>query len=147
MGPIVRLVGSGIGLASEAIAARKASKADKAKAQTQASSTSQAFSHSSAPSASREPSPEPPAYSSLDPSSTDYGLVEAHDEDHARQLIDKGHAVPWDEPHEGQHEDAEDDDDEAYVRRTPFDSTLYYSSHKMYRVILVMLSASLMRNY
>ena len=117
MGPIVRLVGSGIGLASEAIAARKASKADKERAQAQASSTPRGPSFPpAAPSASREPSPEPPAYSSLDPSSADYGLVEAHDEDHARQLIQNGHAVPWNDPHEGHHED-EENDDEAYVRR------------------------------
>ncbi len=91
MGPLVRLVGSGIGLASEAIAARKAGNANKEKAQAQTSSVSPTPSP-------RGPSPEPPADSTLDPASADYGLVETEDEHHARQLIDKGHAVPWYQP-------------------------------------------------
>lgn len=109
MGPLVRLVGSGIGLASEAIAARKASKAEKQNAQA---STSQRSSHAAPISRSRDPSPDPPAYSSLDPSSSHYGLVETADEEHARQLIEQGHAKPWDEPHEVEYGNVEDDDDE-----------------------------------
>ncbi|KAL6720248.1 hypothetical protein ACLMJK_002169 [Lecanora helva] len=113
MGPIVRLVGSGIGLASEAIAARKASKAEKEKAQTDGSSISH---ERLAPSSSRsrDPSPDPPAYSTLDPASAHYGLVEAEDENHARQLVEKGHAEPYDQLHQVEYSDEEDDDDEAY---------------------------------
>lgn len=84
IGPIVRLVGSGIGLASEAIAAREASKADKQKVKAQGSTTPpEPFPRLSA-SHSPGPSPDPPAYSTLDPASADYGLVEAEDERHAR---------------------------------------------------------------
>ena len=116
MGPIVRLVGSGIGLAAEAIAARKASKAEKEKAQAQSSSNSLEAPPKHSPSPSRGPSPDPPAYSTLDPSSADYGLVETADEHHARQLIDKGHAEPWEEPNEIDQGDSEGQhDDEAYV--------------------------------
>ena len=114
MGPIVRLVGSGIGLASEAIAARKARKAEKEKAQWQGDSTSHGPSLGPSPSRSREPSPDPPAYSTLDPSSADYGLVEAEDDQHAKQLVEEGHAVPYDQLHEVEHSDVEEDDDEAY---------------------------------
>ena len=117
MGPLVRLVGSGIGLASEAIAARKASKAEKEKAQAQGSSNTSDLPPSPSVTHSREPSPDPPAYSTLDPSSSDYGLVEAHDEDHARELVEKGHAVPHDQAHDGDHSDLEDDDDGLYVCR------------------------------
>ena len=116
MGPIVRLVGSGIGLASEAIAARKASKAEKENAQRQGLSTSDGSSLGPSPSRSREPSPDPPAYSTLDPSSAHYGLVEAKDDSHAKDLVEQGKAEPYDQLHEVEHTDTEeeDDDDEAY---------------------------------
>lgn len=114
-----------MGLASEAIAAHKASRAEKQKSHTQPDSHSPSPGHP-AP-RSREPSPGPPAassdnygsappqYSTLDPSSADYGLVETTDEAYARHLIDKGEAIPWDQPHEVEYGDVEDeDDDEAY---------------------------------
>ena len=128
MGPLVRLVGSGIGLASEAIAARKANKAEKEKAQAQASSNTSGL--APGPS-SRGPSPDPPAYSTLDPSSADYGLVEAEDEHHARQLIDKGHAVPHDQPEQEHHENLEDmDDDEACVS-WDFYQSIAFTRHRV----------------
>lgn len=115
MGPIVRLVGSGLGLASEAIAAHKASRAEKYRAEARGPATSASQAHPPGPATtrSREPSPNP-AYSTLDASSSDYGLVEAADEEHARQLIEEGHAQPWDQPHEVGNGNAEDQDDEVY---------------------------------
>lgn len=87
-------MGSGIGLVSEAIAACKDSKAEKEKAEAQdhVSPASQAHSSDSATSRSREPSPNPPAYSTFDPTSNDYGLFETADEEHALQSFGKGHA-------------------------------------------------------
>ena len=102
MGPLVKLVGSGIGLASEALAARKENKQR---------------SRSPAPSAPPNDGGNraPPAYESLDPSSTDYGLVEVGSEHEARQLIDQGQAVPVGAPHDVAQDDLEGaDDDEAY---------------------------------
>lgn len=104
MGPLVRLVGSGIGLASEALAARKENK------QRQRSR-------------SREPSARasdsgnraPPTHDSLDPSSANYGVVEVANEQEARRLVDQGKAVPAGAPCEVNEDDAEEaDDDEAY---------------------------------
>lgn len=105
MGPLVKLVGSGIGLASEAIAAHKENKQNKQKAQSPGPSAPASDSGSRAP----------PAYDTLDPSSANYGLVEVGSEHEARQLIDQGKAVPADAPHEVDQDDDEGaDDDEAY---------------------------------
>ena len=105
MGPIVRLVGSGIGLASEALAARKENKQR---------------SRSPAPpaQASDGANREPPPYDSLDPSSSNHGILEVANEHEARQLIDQGKAVPADAPHHQFNQEGpdgvDDDDDEAY---------------------------------
>ena len=102
MGPIVRLVGSGIGFASEAIAARKENKQR---------------SRSPAPSAQASDggNREPPSYDSLDPSPSNHGVVEVANEHEATQLIDQGTAVPADPPHQLNDEGPEGaDDDEAY---------------------------------
>lgn len=108
MGPLVKLVGSGIGLASEALAARKEGKQSKQR------SRSPAPPESSAP-ASDSVDTAPPAYDSLDPNSPNYGLVEVANEHEARQLIDRGKAVPAGISHEIDEHDLEGvDDDEAY---------------------------------
>ena len=102
MGPIVRLIGSGIGLASEALSARKENRQR---------------SRSPGPSAPANDSGNgaPPAYDSLDPSSTNHGLVEVANEHEARQLIDQGRAVPADTSNQINKDDPEGvDDDEAY---------------------------------
>ncbi|KAL9137862.1 MAG: hypothetical protein Q9175_000922 [Cornicularia normoerica] len=80
MAPLVKLVGSGISLASEALAAR------------------QQIKQRSRPPGPSAPATDcgnraPPAFDSLDPSSTDYGLIEVANEHDARQLIDQGKAV------------------------------------------------------
>ena len=92
MGPIVRLVGSGIGFASEALSAHKENRQR---------------SRSPRPSApSENTSRDPPPYDSV---------VEVDDEHQARQLIDQGKAVPADAPHQVSVDDSERiDDDEAY---------------------------------
>lgn len=108
MGPLVKLVGSGIGLASEALAARKENK------QRARSPGPSAPSESSAVGGDHGNRP-PPTYDSLDPSSTNYGLVEVANQHEARQLIDQGKAVPADTSHETDEDDSEGvDDDEAY---------------------------------
>ena len=102
MGPIVRLVGSGIGLASEALSARKE---NKQRSRSPGPSTQLSDSSNRAP----------PAYDSLNIDPTDSGLVEVANEHEARHLIDQGKAVPADAPHqviEGDLEGA--DGDEAY---------------------------------
>ncbi|KAK3169983.1 hypothetical protein OEA41_009368 [Lepraria neglecta] len=104
MGPVVKLIGSGIGLVSEAMAARKERKErSKSPAPRQ-------------PSASGENVPlyAPPSYNSLDPNSTQYGLVETANEQQARELIEKGQAVPVDNAYERQVEEGEVDQDETY---------------------------------
>lgn len=132
MGPVVRLVGKGIGLASEALAARKEGKA-RAKSPGPAASAGGAPSPApgSALRASADdnvPSNDPPAYDTLDPSSTRYGLVETRDDQQAADLIEKGHAVPYDpssrdlDPNEAAH--FEDDEamwelDEAAAMQDP----------------------------
>ncbi len=102
MGPIVKLIGSGIGLASEALSAHKENKQR---------------SRSLGPSAPANDSGNraPPAYDTLDPNSTNHGLVEVANEHEARHLIDQGKALPVDTSHENNDNDPEDaDDDEAY---------------------------------
>ena len=102
MAPLVRLVGTGIGLASEALAAHKEKKQR---------------SRSPGPSAPASDSSTraPPEYDSLDPASQNHGLVEVANEHDARQLIDQGKAVPADSPHEVNDDDPDAvDDDEAY---------------------------------
>lgn len=79
MGPVVRLIGSGIGLATEAIAHRKESKA---RAKSSAQSPDQSSNDIT-----------PVASSSADPNSTNFGVVETTDEK-ARKLIADGQAVP-----------------------------------------------------
>ena len=102
MAPLVRLVGTGIGLASEALAAHKEKKQR---------------SRSPGPSAPATDSSTgaPPEYDSLNPASQNHGLVEVANEHDARQLIEQGKAVPAGSPHEV-NEDYPDpvDDDEAY---------------------------------
>lgn len=108
MGPLVKLIGSGIGLASEALAARKENK------QRSRSPAPSGPSESSGP-ASDSGNRAPPAYDTLDPSSANYGVVEVANEHEARQLIDQGKAVPADTSHETNDDDPEGaDDDEAY---------------------------------
>lgn len=93
MGPLVRLVGSGIGFASEALSAYKENKQ-----------------RSRSPGPSAQPgddgTDQPPAYDSV---------VEVADEHEARQLIDQGKAIPADAPHKVNVDDPEGiEDDEAY---------------------------------
>ena len=111
MGPLVKLVGSGIGLASEALAARKESKENKQRARSPGPS---APPESSALGSDHSNRP-PPAYDSLDPSSTNYGLVEVANDHEARQLINQGKAVPADTSYQIDEDDPEEaDDDEAH---------------------------------
>ena len=111
MGPLVKLVGSGIGLASEALAARKERKESEQRSRSPAAPGSSALVGHSGDTA-------PPAYDSLDPTSSSHGLVEVADEHEARQLIDRGKAVPAGTSHGVDEHDPEDpegaDDDEAY---------------------------------
>ena len=100
MGPLVRLIGSGIGLASEALSARKENK-------------QRARSPGPSAQASGSGDRAPPAYDSLDLNPTNDVVVEVADEHEAKQLIDQGKAVPC-TPHEV-NDDGPDgaDDDEA----------------------------------
>ena len=112
MGPFVRLIGSGIGLASEAIASHKAEKAKATRSTSPAPPT---------PNGGSEETP-PPAYTSaasVDLASAENGLVEVHDDKQAREVIDKGQAVTLDHPPEPVDEEEatqapECDEDEAY---------------------------------
>jgi len=126
MGPIVRLVGKGIGLASEAIAARKEKNAsDRSPGPAATSSNSNSGrvpSPAPGPATGRDrndkvPPYAPPAYDTLTPSSAQCGLVETADEQQARELIEKGQAVPYD-PNSTALDTNEaelfEDDDEAY---------------------------------
>ena len=126
MGPVVRLVGKGIGIASEAIAHHKEKKAaEKLSGPTSTSDDTPMRSSIAIESSSRHhtnddvPPYDPPEYDTLDPSSAHYGLVETADEQHARDLITKGEAVPYDadlrdmDPNEATHFDDSPDDDEA----------------------------------
>ena len=97
MGPLVRLVGSGIGFASEALSAHKENK-----------QRSRSRSRSPAPFAqpSDNANTQPPAYESV---------VEVANDYEARQLIDQGRAVPVNAPRKGNvHDSEEANDDEAY---------------------------------
>ncbi|KAK4690183.1 hypothetical protein P7C71_g6538, partial [Lecanoromycetidae sp. Uapishka_2] len=137
MGPVVRLVGKGIGLASEALKARKESKArDKSPGPTtnNGRAPSPAPGSTSGDGADADVPPyAPPAYDTLDPSSAGYGLVETRDDEHAAELIEKGHAVPYDpnsrdlDPNEAAH--FEDDEamwelDEAAAMQEPSSTVL-----------------------
>lgn len=93
MGPIVRLVGSGIGFASEALSAYKE---NKQRSRSPRPSTQAGDNDNS----------QPPAYDSV---------VEVANEHEARQLIDQGRAIPADAPHQVKVDDSEGiEDDEAY---------------------------------
>lgn len=105
MGPLVRLVGSGIGLASEALAARKEKKQRSCSPGPSVQASSSSNNNNNLP----------PAYDSLPPGYTDHGVVEVADEKEARQLIDQGKAVPVGVPHEFDEDDMDGaDDDEEY---------------------------------
>lgn len=112
MGPVVKLIGSGIGLASEAMAARKERK-ERSKSPAPRQSSSSTVDVSSA-SGENVPLYAPPSYDTLDPNSTQYGLVETANEQQARELIEKGQAVPVDNAYERQAEEGEVDKDETY---------------------------------
>jgi len=138
MGRVVRLVGKGIGLSSEAMAARKEQNArDKSPGPAATSSgrvplptpgsTSRRDANNSVPSYA------PPAYDTLDPSSSQYGLVETRDDQQATELIEKGQAVPYNpstmglNPNEAEH--FEDDEavwelDEAAAIQDPSSTVL-----------------------
>lgn len=108
MGPLVKLIGSGIGLASEALSARKE---NKQRARSPGPSDPSELSGTASDSGNRAP----PAYDSLNPTSANYGLVEVANEHEARQLINQGKAVPADTSHDFNDDDLEGaDDDEAY---------------------------------
>lgn len=117
MGPLVRLIGGGIGLASEALAARKESRArSKSPGPSRSSDGDQDASRQSNLDARTENIPPyaPPAYETLNPNSAQYGVVETADEKQAKELIETGQAVPVEESHEDPIESGEIDEDEAY---------------------------------
>ena len=117
MGPLVRLIGGGIGLASEALAAHKESRArSKSPGPSTSSNGDQHASRQSNLNASTENIPPyaPPAYETLNPNSAQYGVVETADERQAKELIETGQAVPVEESHEDTIESGEIDEDEAY---------------------------------
>ncbi len=117
MGPVVRLIGGGIGLASEALAAHKESRArSKSPGSSRSSNTYQDASRQSNLNARTENIPpyDPPAYDTLNPNSAHYGFVETADEKQAKELIEKGQAVPIEDSHEASIESGEIDEDEAY---------------------------------
>lgn len=117
MGPLVRLIGGGIGLASEAIAAHKESRArSKSPGPSRSSDPAQDASRQSNFNARTEnisPYP-PPAYDTLNHESIQYGVVETSDEKQAKELIETGQAVPVEDIHEDPIESGEIDEDEAY---------------------------------
>ena len=99
MAPLVRLIGTGIGLASEALAAHKE---NKQRSRSPGPSTPASDSSTRAP----------PEYDSLVPAPQ---LVEVANEHDARQLIDQGKAVPAGSPREVNEDDPDAvEDDEAY---------------------------------
>ena len=117
MGPLVRLIGGGIGLASEAIAARKESRArSKSPGPSRSSDPAQDASRQSNFTARTEDIPlyAPPAYDTLNPDSAQYGFFETADEKEAKELIETGQAVPVEETHEDPFGSGEVDEDEAY---------------------------------
>ena len=117
MGPLVRLIGGGIGLASEALAAHKESRArSKSPGPSRSSNTDQDAPRQSNLNARTEDTPSyaPPAYDTLNPDSPQYGIVETANEKQARELIETGQAVPVEKSHEDPIESGEIDEDEAY---------------------------------
>ena len=117
MGPLVRLIGGGIGLASEAIAAHKESRTrSKSPGPSRSSDPDRDASGQSNFSARSENIPPyaPPAYDTLNSDSANYGVVETTDEKQAKELIETGQAVPFEDTHEDALISGEIDDDEAY---------------------------------
>ena len=113
----MRLIGGGIGLASEALAAHKESRArSKSPGPSRSSNTDQDAPRQSDLNARTEDIPPyaPPAYDTLNPDSVHYGIVETADEKQAKELIEKGQAVPVEDSHEDPIESGEIDEDEAY---------------------------------
>ena len=116
MGPLVRLIGGGIGLASEALAAHKESRArSKSPGPSRSSNSDQDASYQSSLNARAENIPpyDPPAYDTLNPDSAQYGIVETANEKQAKELIEAGQAVPVEVSHEDLIESGEVDEDEA----------------------------------
>lgn len=120
MGRVVRLVGKGIGLASEVMVARKEQNARDKLPGPAATSSGRVPSPTPESTSRRDAdnnvvSYAPPAYDTSDPSSSQYGLVETRDDQQATELIEKGQAVPYNpssmglDPNEAEHFE----DDEA----------------------------------
>ena len=117
MGPLVRLIGGGIGLASEAIAAHKESRArSKSPGPSRSSDPGQDAPSQSNLDARTENIPPyaPPAYDTLNPDSAQVGVVETADEKQAKELIETGQAVPVKVTHENPVRSGDIDEDEAY---------------------------------
>ena len=117
MGPLVRLIGGGIGLASEAIAAHKESRArSKSPGPSRSSDPGQDAPRQSNLDARTENIPPyaPPAYDTLNPDSAQVGVVETADEKQEKELIQTGQAVPVKVTHEDPVGSGEIDEDEAY---------------------------------
>lgn len=113
----MRLIGGGIGLASEAIAAHKESRArSKSPGPSRSSHPDQGALHQSNLNARTENilPYAPPAYDTLNPDSAQCGIVETADEKQAKELIETGQAVPVEDKHEGPVGSGEIDEDEAY---------------------------------
>ena len=117
MGPLVRLIGGGIGLASEAIAAHKESRArSKSPGPSRSSDPGQDAPRQSNLDARTENIPPyaPPAYDTLKQDSAQVGVVETADEKQAKELIETGQAVPVKVTREDTVGSGEIDEDEAY---------------------------------
>src|SRR3954467_3410930 len=97
MGKLVKLIGSGIGLASEAFASLKTGKAEKA---VPSHPSRQEAGESSRTAAQRTPGHAPPVYAEVD-------------DEHASHLIASGKALPVDakEEHIVREKQAQDDED------------------------------------
>lgn len=109
---LVKLIGGGIGLASEVMAERKDRKERSTSPAPGQSSTSAA--NISSASGRNIPSNTPPSYNSLYRESPQYGLVKAANEQEAQELNEKGQAAPVDDTYEREAQEGESVQDEAY---------------------------------
>ncbi|KAL2041759.1 hypothetical protein N7G274_005543 [Stereocaulon virgatum] len=109
---LVKLIGGGIGLASEVMAERKERK-ERSKSPALGQSSTSAADTSSA-SGRNGPLNTPPSYNSLDQRSLQYGFVKAANEQEAQELIEEGQAAPVDDTYEREAQEGESAQDEAY---------------------------------
>jgi hypothetical protein len=109
---LVKLIGGGIGLASEVMAERKERK-ERSKSPAPRQSSTSVVNMSSA-SGRNVPLDTPPSYDSSDRRSPQHGFVKAANEQEAQELREKGQAASVDDTYEREAQEGESAQDEAY---------------------------------